>query len=128
MRRSKRHCDEELANTEEKKGELDDDIAALTAKIDKASSQTASVKERVAEAQESGHCFRGGLEHALQLLGLMQRRGIQPDAILFNFILDGCAHKQMRSMTETVLNDMQLCIYQWMSHMSLFTFVILLFI
>ena len=49
----KAHCDEELAKTEEKKGELDDDIAALTAKIDKASSQTASVKERVAEAQES---------------------------------------------------------------------------
>merc|ERR1719174_3621088 len=49
----KAYCDEELAKTEEKKVELDDDIAALTAKIDKASSQTASVKERVAEAQES---------------------------------------------------------------------------
>jgi pentatricopeptide repeat protein len=47
------------------------------------------------------------LEHGLQLLGLMQRRGIQPDAILFNSILDGCAHKQMRSLTEMVLKDMQ---------------------
>jgi pentatricopeptide repeat protein len=37
----------------------------------------------------------------------MQRRGIQPDAILFNSILDGCAHKQMRSLTEMVLKDMQ---------------------
>ena len=43
----------------------------------------------------------------MQLLGLMQRRGIQPHAILCNSILDGCAHKQMRSLTEMVLKDMQ---------------------
>ena len=36
----KAYCDEELAKTEEKKVELDDNIAALTAKIDKASQQT----------------------------------------------------------------------------------------
>eukprot|EP00448_Togula_jolla_P000382 CAMPEP_0170613986 /NCGR_PEP_ID=MMETSP0224-20130122/24561_1 /TAXON_ID=285029 /ORGANISM="Togula jolla, Strain CCCM 725" /LENGTH=985 /DNA_ID=CAMNT_0010939617 /DNA_START=153 /DNA_END=3110 /DNA_ORIENTATION=- len=54
-----------------------------------------------------GHCARGDLEQGLQLLGLMQRRGISPDAVLFNSILDGCAHKQMRTLTEQVLRDME---------------------
>eukprot|EP00929_Paragymnodinium_shiwhaense_P106812 TRINITY_DN7254_c0_g1_i1.p1 TRINITY_DN7254_c0_g1~~TRINITY_DN7254_c0_g1_i1.p1 ORF type:complete len:836 (+),score=226.71 TRINITY_DN7254_c0_g1_i1:94-2601(+) len=54
-----------------------------------------------------GHCLSGNLQEGLQLLGLMQRRGIAPDVILFNSILDGCAHKQMRSLTETVLKDME---------------------
>lgn len=54
-----------------------------------------------------GHCARGDLEQGLQLLGLMQRRSISPDAIVFNSILDGCAHKQMRTLTETVLADME---------------------
>jgi hypothetical protein len=49
----KSYCDEEMAKTEAKKAELDEDLAKLTAKIDKAASQSASVKERVAEAQES---------------------------------------------------------------------------
>ena len=49
----KAYCDEELAKTEAKKSELDDDIDALTAKIDQASSQSANLKEEVAEAQES---------------------------------------------------------------------------
>merc|ERR1719461_1435551 len=54
-----------------------------------------------------GHCTRGDLENGLQLLGLMQRRGIAPDAVFFNSILDGCAHRQMRSLTEQVLRDME---------------------
>merc|ERR1719230_1401146 len=54
-----------------------------------------------------GHCSRGDLEQGLQLLGLMQRRGILPDAIVFNSILDGCAHKQMRALTEQGLSDME---------------------
>jgi chromosome segregation ATPase len=49
----KAYCDEEMAKTEAKKSELDDDIDALTAKIDQASSQSAQLKEEVAEAQES---------------------------------------------------------------------------
>jgi len=49
----KAYCDEELAKTEAKKSELDDDIDALTAKIDQATSQSANLKEEVAEAQES---------------------------------------------------------------------------
>merc|ERR1719265_2949903 len=35
------------------KGELDDDMGALKAKIDKAASKSAQVKEEVAQAQES---------------------------------------------------------------------------
>merc|ERR1719446_874586 len=49
----KAYCDEELAKTEAKKVELDDDIEALTAKIDKAASQSAQAKGEVAVAQES---------------------------------------------------------------------------
>merc|ERR1719502_913449 len=49
-----------------------------------------------------GHCARGDLEQALQLFALMRKRGITPDAIL-----DGCAHKKMRSLTEQVLLDME---------------------
>jgi len=54
-----------------------------------------------------GYCVKGDLEPAMQLFTLMRRRGIKPDAILFNSILDGCAKRQMRSLTETVLNDME---------------------
>merc|ERR1719335_1495067 len=54
-----------------------------------------------------GHCAAGDIEQGLRLLSLMQRRGIKPDAILFNSILDGCAHKQMRALTEQVLRDME---------------------
>merc|ERR1719390_438468 len=49
----KAYCDEEMAKTEAKKTELDDDIEKLTAKIDQATSKSAQVKESVAEAQES---------------------------------------------------------------------------
>merc|ERR1719487_2424363 len=49
----KSYCDEELAKTEAKKVELDGDIAKLTSKIDRAASQSAQVKEEVAEAQET---------------------------------------------------------------------------
>jgi len=49
----KGYCDEELAKSEAKKVELDDDIEALTAKIDRAISQSAQAKEEVSRAQES---------------------------------------------------------------------------
>ena len=49
----KAYCDEELAKTEAKKVELDADIEKLVAKIDQATSQSAQLKEEVAEAQES---------------------------------------------------------------------------
>merc|ERR1719409_746132 len=41
----KAFCDEEMAKTEKKKSELEDDIAKLTAKIDKASATSARLKE-----------------------------------------------------------------------------------
>merc|ERR1719401_2134647 len=44
-------CDEQMAKTEEKKSELDDDIAKLTSKIDVASARSASLKAEVKELQ-----------------------------------------------------------------------------
>jgi len=49
----KAYCDEEMAKTEAKKQELDDDIASLTSKIDKAAAKSAHLKEEVKEAQEA---------------------------------------------------------------------------
>ena len=40
-------------------------------------------------------------------MGVMQRRGIAPDVVISNSILDGCAHQQMRVLTEQVLRDME---------------------
>merc|ERR1719284_601887 len=54
-----------------------------------------------------GYCVQGDLEQAIQLFTLMRKRSIKPDAILFNSILDGCARKQMRTLTEQVLEDME---------------------
>merc|ERR1719443_2475445 len=45
----KAYCDEEMAKTEEKKSELDEDIAKLTSKIDVASARFASLKASVKE-------------------------------------------------------------------------------
>jgi len=47
----KSYCDEQIAKTEEKKGELDYDISKLTAKIDQAVAKSASLKEGVRELQ-----------------------------------------------------------------------------
>merc|ERR1719345_606268 len=47
----KAYCDEETAKTEAKKAELDDDIAGLTNKIDKAASRSAALKEEVVELE-----------------------------------------------------------------------------
>merc|ERR1719281_951163 len=47
----KEYCDSEMAKTEEKKSELEDDIAKLTAKIDKAAATSAKLKEAVKELQ-----------------------------------------------------------------------------
>merc|ERR1711948_59050 len=40
-------CDEQIAKTEEKQTELEEDVAKLTAKIDKASAKSASLKDEV---------------------------------------------------------------------------------
>lgn len=47
----KAYCDEEMAKTEAKKGELEDDISKLSAKIDKAAATSAKRKEEVKELQ-----------------------------------------------------------------------------
>jgi len=47
----KAFCDEEMGKTEAKKSELEDDIAKLTAKIDKAAATSAKLKEAVKELQ-----------------------------------------------------------------------------
>jgi len=47
----KAYCDEQMAKTEAKKSELDDDIAQLTSKIDKAAARSGSLKEEVVELE-----------------------------------------------------------------------------
>merc|ERR1719327_52403 len=47
----KAYCDEEMAKTEEKKGELEEDVAKLTAKIDQAAARSATLKDEVKELQ-----------------------------------------------------------------------------
>merc|ERR1711972_779741 len=44
-------CDEQIAVTEAKKGELEDEVATLTAKIDKAAASSAAKKAEVKETQ-----------------------------------------------------------------------------
>merc|ERR1712217_798192 len=44
-------CDEQIAKTEEKKSDLDDDIAKLSAKIDVASAKSADLKDQVKALQ-----------------------------------------------------------------------------
>jgi len=47
----KAYCDEQLAKTEEKQTELEDDISKLTSKIDTAAARSAGLKEDVKELQ-----------------------------------------------------------------------------
>merc|ERR1719169_418038 len=47
----KAYCDEQMAKTKAKKGELEDDVDKLTSKIDEAASRSAELKEEVAEIQ-----------------------------------------------------------------------------
>merc|ERR1719428_238058 len=47
----KAYCDEQIAKTEAKKSELEDDIAKLTSKIDSKSATSAKLKEEVKELQ-----------------------------------------------------------------------------
>merc|ERR1719265_2442106 len=48
----KAYCDEEMKKTEAKKGELEDSIDGLTAKIDKAAAASAQLKEEVKALEE----------------------------------------------------------------------------
>merc|ERR1719161_798620 len=48
----KAYCDEQMAKTEAKKSDLEDEIAKLTSKIDKAAAASAGLKEDVKKLQE----------------------------------------------------------------------------
>lgn len=54
-----------------------------------------------------GLCAAGELEQAMQLFAVMRRRSVATNVTLFNAILDGCARKGMRTLTEQVLSDME---------------------
>merc|ERR1719499_3022709 len=47
----KAYCDEQMAKTEFKKGELEDDIAKMTSKIDTAAATSAQLKEEIKELE-----------------------------------------------------------------------------
>merc|ERR1712039_792728 len=47
----KAYCDEQMAKTEAKKAELEEDVAKLTSKIDTAAARSAGLKEEVKELQ-----------------------------------------------------------------------------
>merc|ERR1719498_509068 len=51
----KEYCDSEMAKTEEKKADLEADVAKLTAKIDKAAASSAALKEEVNSMRQEGH-------------------------------------------------------------------------
>merc|ERR550514_1699236 len=53
-----------------------------------------------------GYVVQGDLEQAIQLFTLMRKRNLQPDVALFNTMLDGLARKQMSSLVDHVLRDM----------------------
>merc|ERR1719152_222915 len=48
----KAYCDEQMGKTEAKKSELEDEIAKLTAKLDKAASDSAILKDDVKQLQK----------------------------------------------------------------------------
>ncbi|CEM21771.1 unnamed protein product [Vitrella brassicaformis CCMP3155] len=54
-----------------------------------------------------GYCVQGDLDEALNLFEAMRARGIQPDAILFNSLLDGCAKRQLPELCDKLLGDMR---------------------
>jgi pentatricopeptide repeat protein len=47
------------------------------------------------------------MDQGMQLFMLMRKKGIVPDAVVFNSLLDGCAKRQMRTMCDQVIRDMQ---------------------
>merc|ERR1712190_467100 len=48
----KAYCDEQIAKTEFKKGELEDDIAKMTSKIDTAAAKSAQLKAEIKELED----------------------------------------------------------------------------
>lgn len=54
-----------------------------------------------------GYCVAGKLERAMELFSLMRRKGVSPDATLFNALLEGCRKLGMRGLADAVLRDME---------------------
>jgi pentatricopeptide repeat protein len=54
-----------------------------------------------------GYCVQGDLMQALQVFSLMRKRGLSPDVVLFNTVLDAAARKKMTFLGEKVFNDME---------------------
>lgn len=54
-----------------------------------------------------GYCVHWYLEEAIELFSMRQKRGVTPGGILFNSILEDCARRQMRTLPERVLRDME---------------------
>merc|ERR1719335_1652996 len=59
-----------------------------------------------AAAVFKGNVVQGDLEQAIQLFTLMRKRSLQPDVALFNTLLDGLARKQMSTLVDHVMRDM----------------------
>eukprot|EP01067_Filipodium_phascolosomae_P001540 Filipodium_phascolosomae@DN2007_c0_g1_i1.p1 len=54
-----------------------------------------------------GYCMQGDIEHSMILFDAMRRRKIEPDAILYNSLLDGSARIQRVDLCEKLLRDMK---------------------
>lgn len=52
-----------------------------------------------------GYCVQGDVERAMQLLAAMRDRGIRPDGILYNSLLDGCVRALVRKIPISSLHD-----------------------
>merc|ERR1719472_413904 len=59
-----------------------------------------------AAAVIKSNVVQGDLEQAIQLFTLMRKRNLQPDVALFNTLLDGLVRKQMSTLVDHVLRDM----------------------
>lgn len=108
---------------EELKEELECDLAAYAALIDalvrkrKMEEATGLLRDMACKGVSPdagvfcllirGHCSRGHLEEALRLLGQARRSGLRPDLALHEAVLEACARKQMRALTEQVWHDMR---------------------
>merc|ERR1740138_873971 len=53
-----------------------------------------------------GFCAIGNVEEAMAYFRQMRDQGIMPDVPLFDGLLDGCASRNMLSLTQQVLADM----------------------
>jgi len=58
-------------------------------------------------AMVCGLCLTGQAEEAVQYMKMMLERGLRPDAMLFDMLLESCASRNMLGLAEEVLSIMQ---------------------